>query len=688
MPGGPLTEQNAAAPFEFGAGPADAAAKAEFVAAPAAGGHPAEAVAFHGVERAIAAAEEAAYHWVIETDRIAWSQNSAEVLGCNPANLGSGRTFASYLDADNFTSRYDTVMRTSLIDDGNGIPFKIEYLFRPEGRSGRASIWVEDHGKWYGGDDGRPVEVYGTVRRIDDRHRRDQHLSFLGNCDPLTGMMNRGRMAEALGEAMSVANRDGTCCALAIAAINNLAVVNEAYGFDVADEVIVNMGKRLRQVVRTGDAIARYSGAKFGLILNQCNEEELTTAAERFLSVARESVIETERGPVWALLSIGALVLPKHAADANTAMALAEEALTEARRLPSDGFVIYRPSPRRTADRKLNAHSATEIVRCLREDRFRLAFQPIVAAKTGKPVFHEALLRMQDSSGEFIAAAHLIPIAEKLGLVRLIDRAVVQMAVATLHKYPDARLSINISGTTATDPRWYPQITDILASNSSIINRLIVEITETVALGDLQETLRFVQRLRELGCSVAIDDFGAGYTSFRHLRELPVDILKLDGSFCRNLSESSDNRYLVRSLIDLAHTFGLQTVAEWVESEEDAAILRQWQVDFLQGNLFGEAQLEAPWQAAERAEAFVHQPPPLVLPSEVTWPEPDVEPPPPAVAEETIAKFETGLSHELDNLRAAIAALDAAFQPRPAKELPAEPSYADLVSDSARRAAG
>jgi diguanylate cyclase (GGDEF)-like protein len=284
--------------------------------------------------RAMAASGEAAYHWTIESDAISWSANAGDIFGCDAAQLNSGRSFAAFLDADNFTSRYDTVMRNSLIDDGTGVAFRIEYLFRPEGRMGRAGIWVEDHGKWFGGGDGRPVEVYGTVRRIDDRHKRDQHLSFLGNCDPLTGMMNRGRMTEALGEAMTVAGRDGTSCAFLIAAINNLPVVNEAYGFEVADEVIVNMGRRLREVVRTGDAIARYSGAKFGLILNHCGEEDVSTAAERFLGVARESVIETAHGPVWALLSVGGLVLPKHAADAYTAMARAEEALSEARRLP------------------------------------------------------------------------------------------------------------------------------------------------------------------------------------------------------------------------------------------------------------------------------------------------------------------------------------------------------------------
>lgn len=193
------------------------------------------------------------------------------------------------------------------------LPSRSEYKFRPEGRAGRGSVWLEDHGRWFAGSDGRPAEVMGTVRRIDDRHMRDQHLSFLGNCDPLTGMMNRGRMMEALGGAMSVAGRDGTNCAFVIAAINNLSVVNDAYGFEVADEVIINMGRRLRQVVGTGDAIARYSGSKFGLILNNCGEDDLIIAAERFLSVARKGGRHRDRaGP-----GLGAAV-DRHSHSAET----------------------------------------------------------------------------------------------------------------------------------------------------------------------------------------------------------------------------------------------------------------------------------------------------------------------------------------------------------------------------------
>jgi EAL domain-containing protein (putative c-di-GMP-specific phosphodiesterase class I) len=311
----------------------------------------------------------------------------------------------------------------------------------------------------------------------------------------------------------------------------------------------------------------------------------------------RDSVVQTEAGPVWALLSIGAVVLPRHGAEPATAIARAEEALAQARKQPFDGFSIYRHSPERHAERMGNALCASEIVRCLKEQRLHLAFQPVIDARSRKPVFHEALLRLMDHTGEAIPAATLVPIADKLGLVRLIDRAVVDLAVAALRSHPEARISINISGTTATDPRWYPNIIATLGASRDVASRLIVEITETVALGDLSDTTRFVRQLNELGVMVAIDDFGAGYTSFRNLRAMPVEMLKIDGSFCRDLSENAENRYFVRALIDLATAFGLRTVAEWVESEADAALLVAWGIDMMQGNLFGHAETLPPWPA-------------------------------------------------------------------------------------------
>jgi diguanylate cyclase (GGDEF)-like protein len=386
-------------------------------------------------------------------------------------------------------------------------------------------------------------------------------------------MMNRVRMGDALGEAITVATTDKLPCAFAIVAVNNLDVMNEAYGFEVADEVIVALGQRLRQVMRMGDGIARYSGSKFGVILNNCKPDELNAALERFMRAVRDSVIETKMGPVWALLSIGAVSLPALGNNATTAIAHAEEALSEAFRLPGDGYVTFTSSDERKSRRLLNARCATEIVSCLRDGLFKLAFQPIFDAKTGEVVMHEALLRMADTTGALITAGHLVPIAERLGLIRLIDRA-----------------------TTVTDPRWNAQLLEMIAATPEPASRLVVEITETAALDNLETSHDFVVALRELGCGVALDDFGAGYTSYRNLKELSLTHIKLDGSFCCNLSEGGENRTFVVSMVELAQAFGLNVIAEWVDTEEDARILKSIGVDSLQGNMLGEASIIAPWK--------------------------------------------------------------------------------------------
>ena len=538
----------------------------------------------------------AVYHWDIASDRLTWSRNAADVLEVEDAErLKTGRGYATLLDRENMATRYDTIMHSVHSDDGEGVAYSIEYLVRPWGPEDPRGAWLEDIGRWYADEKGRPREAFGIVRRIDERYRNEQRLHYLGNFDPLTGLMNRTSMGEALDQAIANAERQGTSCAFLAVSIDNMAVIRDAYGFDVAEEVILKVGQRLKRVKRAGDSLARYSETRFGLILNDCSREDLQIAAERFLGVANEEVIETSSGPVWALISLGGVVMPDHARDRDEAVACAEEALAEAASRPMSCVVIYEPEPDRISQRMLNARCAAEIVNSLKHDRFTLAFQPIVDARSGEPVMYESLLRMHDRDGEVVAAAHLIPLAEKLGLVRLIDLNVMELVLETLRNHADARLTMNLSGITAADPGWFGRIMDLLEANSAVTDRLVVEITETVVLNELAEIGRFIGRLRDLGCKVAIDDFGAGYTSFRNLKELDVDIVKLDGAFCDNLSGNPDNQYFVRSLVDLAHNLDLQIVAEWVQTEQDAELLRGWGVDYFQGRLYGLAQIGHPW---------------------------------------------------------------------------------------------
>jgi EAL domain-containing protein (putative c-di-GMP-specific phosphodiesterase class I) len=192
-------------------------------------------------------------------------------------------------------------------------------------------------------------------------------------------------------------------------------------------------------------------------------------------------------------------------------------------------------------------------------------------------------------------------VIEQLGFIRLLDRYVLERAVSEASQHPECALAFNISGLTATDHAWLRFLVSLLRDRPEVARQLVVEITETAALHDIQESARFVGTLHELGCRVALDDFGAGFTSFRYMQALDVDIVKIDGSFVRNLAESHDNQVFVRHLVGLADAFGLITVAECVESARDAAILRQEGVRFLQGYYFGRPTLEQPWRAVQKA---------------------------------------------------------------------------------------
>jgi EAL domain-containing protein (putative c-di-GMP-specific phosphodiesterase class I) len=202
---------------------------------------------------------------------------------------------------------------------------------------------------------------------------------------------------------------------------------------------------------------------------------------------------------------------------------------------------------------------------------------------------------MYSPEGELIPAGHFVPVVERLGLMRTLDRRALDLTLKTLDMNPEVTLAFNISGVTAADRGWLRTLIARLKDRPELASRLIVEITETAALHDLEDSARFVSIMRDLGCQVAIDDFGAGFTTFRHLKALTVDIVKIDGSFVRNLAENTENQLFIRNLLSLARAFNLITVAECVETLEDAEILEREGVDQLQGYYFGKPEVDPSW---------------------------------------------------------------------------------------------
>lgn len=539
---------------------------------------------------ALAGAGEAVFDWTVGDDRIAWS-GALDILTLHsdPERLGSGQNFRGWMHRAG-REQLDGVLNTTAFQDQL---FQFEF----EAASAMGAVWFEIRGVRVPRADGSAERLAGTLHIITERRREAQRLSYLATRDELTGHLNRTSLREELSRAIELAKAESRSCAYLVASIDRLAMINESYGFGAADEVIVTVGERLAGAIKSTDIIGRTAGNKLGVMLRDCNEREMVLVAERLRAMVRGEVIATRGGMVSATVSVGAVGLPSGAASSQEAMLRAEEALDRARVAGRDGFAIYSKSPQRDMARLRLMAIADDVVAALNENRLVFAYQPIVAATSRKAEHYECLLRMRKHDGSIMAAGQFVPAAEQLGIIRLVDRRALEMAVAQLHAHPSITLAVNVSGTTASDPAWLQSFLQYLDENRGVAPRLIVELTETAALEDFEKNTRFISKLRELGCRVAIDDFGAGFTSFRNLQMLRVDMVKIDGTFVKGLTQSPDNQIFVRTLVDLAKNFDLETVAEWVGSDEEARLLEGIGLDYMQGFHFGEPVLDPEWNA-------------------------------------------------------------------------------------------
>lgn len=535
-----------------------------------------------------AAAGDAAYVWNLVSDELRWSANAAQVISVESLDrIGSGRSFAAILDPVSPTNRFDVIIGSPVRDSGSGVAYQLCYAIRPPHRN--APVWIEDTGRWFAGEDGKPSRAAGIVRVVTERYLREQRLAELSTTDVLTGEMNRDRLCRHLEDTLERATRLRSSVGLLLIGIDELSRINRSYGFDVADQAIRAVAQRLRSRKRGSDILGRFSDTKFAILLNDCSPDDLAVAASRFVNAIREEPVETPVGPLTISVTAGGVIAPRNARDMREMISNAQEALEQAREAGRGSFRVYQPSVESEARRKENVRLTDLIVSALNDRRVNLAFQPIVHSQTRQVVFHECLVRMSEPCGREISAQTILAVAEKLDLVRLIDHRVMELAAVELRANPELVLSLNVSASTVHDPVWLAAFAAEMRNN--VGSRLIVEITESAAIRDVEAARRFVARVKGFGCKVAIDDFGAGYTSFRNLRRLGVDMVKIDGSFVANLETAPDDRVFVRALLELARELGLETVAEWVQSEEAAATLVNWGCDYFQGALIGLAEM-------------------------------------------------------------------------------------------------
>jgi diguanylate cyclase (GGDEF)-like protein len=545
----------------------------------------------------LAASGDIAYDWDLIADSIAWHGPVREVLGPQDSALATGDDFNGSVNPR------DLPRRLKALSDHffSGEPYDCEYRVRAG--PGRF-LWVHDRGAAQFSGSGEPTRMIGTLRTVEERKQNEARLEYLAHYDELTGLYNKARLREALDRALARGVPPKGPTDYLVVGIDKLTLINETFGYEIADTVIVEVGRRLERTLRGSDVIGHIGSDLFGVILRNSSKSVAAAMADKMLSAVRMSPVATPSGSLHITVSIGIVTSPGVSDSAYDIMTKAETALQEAKHQGRNCFVSYYTSNVQRNERRRNMRIAEKVRIALKQDRLVLAYQPIVEAKRRRVAYYECLMRMVGDDGAIVPAAEFVPVAEQLGLVKLIDRHALEMAVGELSRHPGVRLAINVSGLTVADRSWLQVFGALLRGTPDVAARLIIEITETAAMQDIEQSARFVAAVRGMGCRVALDDFGAGHTSFRHLKSLALDIVKIDGSFVHNVHQDPDNQLFVRTLVGLAEGFGLETVAECVERAAEADVLAENGVKYLQGYYLGHPSVERPWRArGQPAEA-------------------------------------------------------------------------------------
>lgn len=524
------------------------------------------------------------YHWDLSADKMTWHGPWQKLFGTATGQPpADAEAFAAALYPDD----------RGLIFSTSTHNFEREYRFKlPEG----TIFWVHETGRTIYEND-RPVEQHGLLRMIAVPQRLQAKSPENQTIDTLTNRPNRQYLLMQLARIVSDKSSAKQNHAILVAGVDKMSFVNAAVGAKAGDALLRGVADRLVQLAPQGAIVARVGGDSFGIFLSSHGSDARTFTNKILLSF-RDAPVVTAAGPLHVSLSIGGVQLRGGEKTADELLINAEQALHEARMRGRNQYVEHEDSQKRSVEQRSRLEMAEKVKHALKNNGLKLAFQPIITSKTGVAYCYEALVRIFDDEGKPIPAAHFIPLVEELGLANTLDRQVLALAVKELELAPQLRLAINVSAITAAQIDWPAHLEAVLGNRPDIAERLIVEITETAAIMDVEAARNFITTLKSLGGKAALDDFGAGFTSIRHLHTLSFDFMKIDRELLLNLIGNPVQEHLVRTLIFLAKGLGLRTIAEGIEDELIAEWLRHEEVELLQGYHFGKPSFDRPWLEA------------------------------------------------------------------------------------------
>jgi len=427
----------------------------------------------------------------------------------------------------------------------------------------------------------------GLMLDITEQKQNEKRIAYLAEHDALTGLFNRRRFQEELERALSYSERFQQESALMFIDLDQFKYINDTLGHQAGDSYLCAVARRLGSGLRKVDILGRLGGDEFGIILPNTSRDEIEQIAGHVLKclTSENTSVDTLQTPVTA--SIGIVLFPRDGTVPGELLAKADAAMYSAKDSGRNTFHIYSEEDKQLMAMRAKLQWEQRIRKALDEDRFILLYQPVFWLDNRSVSHYEVLLRMDDGDGGLVPPGAFLDIAERFGMIREIDRWVLNKAIRvqgeSCQSQRPVTLAINLSGRHFGDTQVLEWIRQFIQESQADPSKLIFEITETAAVENVSQALRFTDSLHALGCRIALDDFGIGFSSFHYLKHLPVDMIKLDGSFVRQLAKDKFDQVFVKSMSDLASGLGITSTAEFIETEEVIAILIDLGVDMGQG---------------------------------------------------------------------------------------------------------
>lgn len=516
------------------------------------------------------------------TEGIAFTDTDGYLLHTNPALRRIGHASAATPDND--------LVGISLVAWQASVGLTVQESNAPFTPSGGRDMQGPDDREYV--ETSLPVRAEGQLLGhlwiyddVTERRRALREIEWLAERDPLTDLFNRRALARELDRRFAELERRGGQLALVYIDIDDFKEINDSFGHAAGDAILLRIGHHLAEAVRKDATLARLGGDAFAVAAWVDNEAAALDMAQRLLQTLRDMPLSYADHPLHLAASLGVALAPQHGATPELLGIAADGAMHRAKTDGRNHLRLFEPGVREQGILRLSWKE--HLIDALERDLFELHYQG-VWYPDGRISHAEVLIRLRDDrhDGALIPPSQFIPHAEHSGIILDIDRYVFSATTATLARYPALHLAVNVSGRSVEAGGFVDFAAATLRQAGVDPARMIVEITETAAVGDLANARSFIAGLRELGCRLALDDFGAGYSSFAYLKHLRADLVKIDGQFVRGLAQERENQIFIRAIAEAAKLISGVTIAEFVEDEETARLLPQLGVSLLQGYWF------------------------------------------------------------------------------------------------------